>query len=137
MNSVLGCGMEFLISRNYSNISLNKHASNDYVSVMITKLVFENYRWGGTISAWAADISVFNDGMFTYFRTNPAFRLSHLDNWTYTDDEQTLIAFLQNERVYVVMHDEKTPMLRSKDLTNFYSVEIKFTNNVVSLFSER
>ena len=77
--------MEFLISRNYSNISLNKHASNDYVSVMITKLAFENYRWGGAISQWAADAAATEGGMFTYFRTNPAFRLSHFDNWTYTD----------------------------------------------------
>ena len=132
-----GYRMEFLISRNYSNISLNKHASNDYVSVMITKLAFENYRWGGAISQWAADAAATEGGMFTYFRTNPAFRLSHFDNWTYTDDEQTLVAFLENERVYVVMLDEKTPLLRSKDLTNFYSVEIKFANHVVSLFSER
>lgn len=100
---------------------------HEYVSVMVSRDETENFKYGGTISM--QDVNC-GSGMLTYFRTNPAFRESELDNWIYTNDKATILAFITDSTAYVVVGDNNSPVLIKRDYSNFYPVEDKPVSNV-------
>lgn len=126
--------MQYLISRNYGNIQLCESASDEYVSVMVSQCETENFKYCGIILMQDIDR---DSGMLTYFRTNPAFRESSMCKWIYTDDKATILAFITDATVYVVVGDDNRPVLVKRDYSNFYPVENKTTNNVYQINESR
>ena len=105
--------MEFLISRNYTNVSIGDTPNNEYLSVMVSPTDFENIRYGGVIQVESEDL--LREGLCTYFRINPAYRERFEDPFTYCNDESTLVAYVKDNNVYILMKDASTPFLRPRD----------------------
>lgn len=123
--------MQYLLSRNYTKIQLCDSASEEYVSVMVSRNETENFRYGGTRLLQDVDATC---GMLTYFRTNPSFRTSKMQSWNYTNDDATILAFVIESNVYIVVHSDNTPVLVKRDYAHFYPVENKpTTSNVYRL----
>lgn len=105
--------MEFLIGRNYTNVSIGDTPNNEYLSVMVSPTDFENMRYGGAVCA--NDAMRFQNGYLTFFRINPAYRERFEDSFTYCNDEATLVAYVEGNVVYIVMEAKDQPLLSPRD----------------------
>lgn len=105
--------MEFLVNRNYKKVSIGVTSSNEYLSVMVSPTEFENMRYGGVIRVESTD--VLDEGLCTYFRINPAYRERFEDAFTYCSDDATLVAYVIEDTVYILMEDAITPRLHPRD----------------------
>ena len=105
--------MEFLVNRNYKKVSIGETSNNEYLSVMVSPADFENIRYGGVLRVENEDS--LGEGLCTYFRINPAYRERFEDSFTYCDDESTLVAYVKDNNVYILMKDASTPLLHPRD----------------------
>tara|TARA_B100002049_G_scaffold234583_1_gene217266 strand:+ start:10133 stop:10504 length:372 start_codon:yes stop_codon:yes gene_type:complete len=105
--------MEFLVNRNYKKLSIGDTPNNEYLSVMVSPTDFENIRYGGALRV--KNEAELDEGLFTYFRINPAYRERFEDPFTYCNDESTLVAYVKDNNVYILMKDASTPFLRPRD----------------------
>lgn len=109
--------MEFLVNRNYRKVSIGVTSSNEYLSVMVSPTEFENMRYGGIV--WTHDVVRLEGGYLTYFRINPAYRERFEDSFSYCSDEATLVAFVEDSVVYIVMEGDNRPLLYPRDYRYF------------------
>ena len=116
--------MEFLVSRNYTNVSIGDTPNNEYLSVMLSPTDYANLRYGGVVRA--GDAAQFEKGYLTYFRINPAFRERFEDAFTYCNDEATLVAYVEGNMVYIVMEEAAKPLLYPRDYRYFSQRETPF-----------
>ena len=105
--------MEFLVNRNYKKVSIGETSNNEYLSVMVSPADFENIRYGGVLRVENEDS--LGEGLCTYFRIDPAYRERFEDSFTYCDDESTLVAYVKDNNVYILMKDAGTPLLHPRD----------------------
>lgn len=105
--------MEFILSRNYTNVMVTDKPSQEYVSVMVGDDEFNNLRYGGVLMASEAIKRA--NGYFSYFRLNPAYRVRFGDSFTYSTDDNTLVSFVEGSVVYVLMEENNRPSLWKRD----------------------
>ena len=110
--------MQFLMPFNYGALILDNNACNELVSVMIGEKKSENFNWGGIINQCDASV----DGWVTFFKTNPSFRYGGADDWIYTNDKSTLLAYVKGRTVKVICDDDLSPVFGVRDYSNFHQV---------------
>lgn len=123
--------MEYLLSYNFGNIAVTDRPCSDYLSVMINENNYENFKWGGVIEV--REQQKFQDGVFSFFRTNPAWREVDAMHWNYTENEATILCYVQDMIAYIIVGEDNKPVLVPRDYSYFDEVEIRVKNNVVQL----
>lgn len=123
--------MEYLISFNYGNIVVTESPCSDFLSVMVNENNYENFRWGGVIEM--RDQHHLEHGIFSFFRTNPAHRKSDSLHWEYTNNEATILSYVKDMTVYIIIGEDGMPLLVPRDYSNFEDVAIKVDCNVIKL----
>jgi hypothetical protein len=98
--------VEYLLSRNYGHFTVNEYTNQEFVSVTIANGNYENLKFGGVIKEIDCD-----EGETTCFRFNPSYRESFSDGWIYTTDDATLQGYIDNAIVYIVVNEQKKPVL--------------------------
>lgn len=121
--------MEYHLSRNYGHFTVTESTRDEFVSVIMPNGKLANMKFGGVITAMECV-----NGNYVSFRFNPSYRDSFNDNWTYTSDEETLQAYISNEVIYILVDDDRAPILCPRKFIENEMTARAESSNVISLF---